>query len=365
MPKAKELIFDGELLREIAPIPGISGDEGPIRERVMKEFKKCENVDNVKVDGMGNVMAYINVGKDKDTILISAHMDTPGMRVTKIHDGTIDGSQEGSLIFQDIGLARDQLGSTRVRIHTAKGDVPGIICTHGVHIREEDEEEYNLYKMVIDPGTDSYNEVRRMGVDIGDGVSYDSAIEPIGASRLSGAFLDNRIGVTNIITLAQKLNKKKLNVNVVLACTVHEESDLSGIKCLVNNVNPAAVIVMDTTTAMQHDVDTDMSLAKLNGGTTLEMGTYVNKKLLALSIATAKKYGIKHQREVFVDIYETGCTESYAARWYGSGVPAITLSYPVRYLHSSVETVDMRDVSDTLTLVKYMLYNIKSGEKYI
>jgi len=226
MGKGKELCFDGELLREIALIPGVSGSEGPVRDRVKKEFKSCENIDKIKVDGMGNIMGYINVGKDKDTILISAHMDTPGMRVTKIHDGTVASSQEGSLVFQDIGLARDQLGSTRVRIHTAKGDVAGVICTHGVHIRNYGEEEYNLEKMIIDPGSDKYPEVRRMGIEIGDSVSYDGKIEPIGVSRLIGPFLDNRIGVTNIITLAQKLDKKKLKTNVVLACTVHEESDL-------------------------------------------------------------------------------------------------------------------------------------------
>ncbi len=66
------------------------------------------------------------------------------MRVTKIHDSAVAGVQEGSLVFEDIGLARDQLGSIKVRIHTANGTVPGLICTQGVHIRLEDSVEYDL-----------------------------------------------------------------------------------------------------------------------------------------------------------------------------------------------------------------------------
>ena len=363
MPKAKELPFDGELLRDIALIPGVSGDEGQIRDRVKKEFEKCKIIDEIKVDGMGNIMGYINKDKNKDTILVSAHLDTVGMRVTKIHDSAIAGVQEGSLVFEDIGLARDQLGSIKVRIHTAQGNVPAVICTQGVHIRFEDNVEYDLDAMVIDTGATSYNEVRKMGVDVGDSISFDGEVEPMGTTRLVGPFLDNRIGVANIITLAQNLDKKKLKTNLILAGTVHEESELSGIKCLANNVKPNAAIVMDTTTAMQHDADIEMGLAVLDKGVAIEMGTFANKKLIKMAIDLAKKYGIKHQKEVIVDVYTVN--ESYAARWQGFGIPTLSLSYPVRYLHSSVEMVDMRDVSDTLTLVKYVLYNITSGMKYL
>lgn len=363
------LQFDKKLFEEIYNIPGVSGDEEYIRNKVYSLLKACKNIGEVKVDGIGNVLGHINKGKDLPTVLVSAHMDTVGMRITKVQDEKIEGALTGSIFFQCIGLARDHLCGTKVRIHTKNGDVLGAICNKGVHLRDvevvPDPLELSLNRMIVDIGLCGKRKVKEMGIEEGNSMSFEAEYTILGEDdMISGPFIDNRSGVANVITLARKLDKSKLNVNVVLAFTVHEESDLSGVKCLVNNLKPACAIVMDTTPAFQHDLDAEIGALEVGKGAAIEIGTYANKKLIEIAEAVATKYKIDYQRDVIVDEYTTGITESWPTRWYGNGTPAISIGWPVRYLHTAVETAHIPDISKALTIVKQMLYTINKDTKY-
>jgi tetrahedral aminopeptidase len=73
-----------KLLKEICEVAGAPGFEQRIREMVIKEVSPL--VDNVSIDNMGNVTAFVK-GKDSSKkIMIAAHMDEIGFIITHIDD---------------------------------------------------------------------------------------------------------------------------------------------------------------------------------------------------------------------------------------------------------------------------------------
>lgn len=360
-------VFSMDVLRELTSVPGISGDEKGIRDKIKEHLAKLKNINRVEVDNVGNLFAFMDNGA-KDTVMINAHMDTPGMRVTRILDGRPDSEVCGKLLFQDIGLSRSQMTNTRVRVHGTHGDIPGIIASKGVHLAGHEEyisgEEQNLNRMVIDIGARAYKEVEKMGIEIGTPVTFDMPLTLMNGRYVTGPFLDNRIGVSILLAIAKELVKKELDINIIFSFSTKEESDLSGIESILHCKKPASIIVIDTTTADQYDLDPHMITPDIDNGCAVEIGTFANKKLFELVKEISKKHKeINWQTDIVVDPYTTGCTESWPAGKYN--VPAITLSVPTKYLHTEVEMLSIADVIDTMNLTRELLYKIKSGMKYI
>lgn len=63
-------------LRDLVAIPGESSHEGPVIERIRQEMERV-GFDEVRIDGMGNVLGRI--GSGKHVIMMDAHTDTVGV----------------------------------------------------------------------------------------------------------------------------------------------------------------------------------------------------------------------------------------------------------------------------------------------
>ena len=61
----------------------------------------------------------------------------------------------------------------------------------------------------------------------------------------------------------------------------------------------------------------------------------------------AQKRKIKHQMEIL----PRGGTDSGAIQRIRAGVPVITLSLPTRYLHTSIELADKKDIKAVIDLL--------------
>ncbi len=107
------MAVDFQLLKEICTLPGASGFETKIRERVIQEVKPL--VDQLTVDNMGNVHAVKRGTKDKK-VMVASHMDEIGFIVTHIDD-------KGFVRFHTLGgFDPKTLTAQRVIIH-GKQDV--------------------------------------------------------------------------------------------------------------------------------------------------------------------------------------------------------------------------------------------------
>ncbi|MBM7647485.1 hypothetical protein JOC78_000406 [Bacillus ectoiniformans] len=103
------------LLEELLSIPGASGDEGEVREFVMKQLTPY--VDHMTIDPNGNILAEkIYRSGQGPVILLNAHLDTveeivPGRLIKK--DGSVWSSSEGI-------LGADDRAGVAVLLHTAR-----------------------------------------------------------------------------------------------------------------------------------------------------------------------------------------------------------------------------------------------------
>ena len=69
---------------------------------------------------------------------------------------------------------------------------------------------------------------------------------------------------------------------------------------------------------------------------------------LSKLVDTAKKAGLPYQMEVMSG--RTG-TDADVIAVSESGIPACTVSVPIKYMHTPVEAVNMSDIEDTAALI--------------
>ena len=113
-----------KLLSKICEESGAPGHEQKIREIVLKEVSPL--VDDVRIDNMGNVIAFKN-GKEEKKVMIAAHMDEIGFIVTHIDDN-------GFVYFHTLGgFDPKTLTAQRVIIH-GKKDVLGVMGSKPIHL---------------------------------------------------------------------------------------------------------------------------------------------------------------------------------------------------------------------------------------
>ena len=104
-----------------------------------------------------------------------------------------------------------------------------------------------MRELYIDLGFDSADEVRALGIQVGDAIAYEAPMRRLAnPNRLSGKALDNRIACALIVELAERLASASLGCTLHLVVTVQEEVGLRGAKMVTHRLNPTAAIIVDT-----------------------------------------------------------------------------------------------------------------------
>jgi len=102
----------------------------------------------------------------------------------------------------------------------------------------------------------------------------------------------------------------------------------------------------------------DISCGK---GPSLTYGPAVHNKLLDLIISTAEKSKISFQREA---VSRATGTDTDAFAYSTGGVPSALISLPLRYMHTTVESVHKDDVDSVIRLILATLKNIKANHDF-
>jgi putative aminopeptidase FrvX len=191
-----------------------------------------------------------------------------------------------------------------------------------------------------------------MGIHPGCVVTYEDEFMILNDRYFVGRALDNRIGGFMIAEVARllKTNKKKLDFGLYIANCVQEEVGLRGAQMLVHTLQPDVAIVTDVC----HDTSTPMIQKTLEGdivcgkGPMLTYGPAVHYKLLDLIVEMAERRKIPFQREAASRATGTN-TDAYA--YANGGVPSALISLPLRYMHTTVEMVQIEDVENLISLM--------------
>lgn len=311
------------------------------------------------VDSYGTAVAVINPKADYK-VVIEAHADEISWFVHYI-------TKDGFVYLRRNGGSDHQIApSKRVNIHTSKGIVKAIFGWPAIHTREPGKEESpSLKNIFLDLGCNSEKEVEALGVHVGCVVTYEDEFIHLNNRYFTGRALDNRIGGFMIAEVARLLKetKTKLPFGLYITNSVQEEVGLRGAEMIAHTIKPNCAIITDVT----HDTQTPMMNKVAHGdiacgkGPSLTYGPAVHNKLLQLIIDTAVKNKIPFQREVASR--STG-TDTDAFAYSLGGVPSALISLPLRYMHTTVESVHRDDVENVIRLIIASLGNIRKNHDF-
>ena len=204
-----------------------------------------------------------------------------------------------------------------------------------------------------------------MGIHVGCVVTFEDELIELNKNYFTGRALDNRMGGFMIAEVVKRLsqNNKKLDFGLYVVNSVQEEIGLRGAQMIAERISPDVAIVTDVT----HDTNSPMYDKKKSGdikaglGPALTFGPAVQNNLLNLLIETAKKNKIKHQ--LMAASRFTG-TDTDAFAYSNEGVASALISLPLKYMHTTVETVHKDDVESCINLIYESVLSINNGQDF-
>lgn len=316
-------------------------------------------VDNDFSDTYGTAVGVINPEKTYK-VVIEAHADEISWFVNYIN-------KEGYIYVIRNGGSDHQIApSKRVNIHTTKGVVKGVFGWPAIHVRDKEKEPApSLENLFIDIGCESKEEVEKMGVHVGNVVTFDDEMMDLNKKFIVGRALDNRIGGFMIAEVAKKIKqqKKKLPFGLYIVNSVQEEIGLRGAQMIAEKIKPDAAIITDVC----HDTGSPMynkiksGDQKAGKGPVLTYGPAVHNNLLNMIIKVAEKKKIPFQRAAASRTTGTD-TDSFA--YSNEGVASALISLPLKYMHTTVETVNRDDIENVINLMYEFLVQLKSGHDF-
>jgi putative aminopeptidase FrvX len=316
-------------------------------------------IDEYFVDTYGTAVGVINP-KAEYKVVIEAHADEISWFVHYI-------TKDGFIYLCRNGGSDHQIApSKRVNIHTEKGIVKAVFGWPAIHVREPAREETPTLKNIfLDLGCKTDKEVEALGVHVGCVITYEDELMELNNRYYTGRALDNRIGGFMIAEVARLLKEKKdkLPFGLYIVNSVQEEVGLNGATMISRRIKPNVAIVTDvchdTQTPMMNKISSgDISCGK---GPVLSYAPAVQNNLLKLIIGSAQKNKIAFQR--LAAARSTG-TDTDAFAFSTDGIASALISLPLRYMHTTVESVDKNDVESVIKLIYASIKEIKNKQDF-
>lgn len=334
-----------KLINELSDLRGVSGFEYLITDKIKEKFEPY--ADEVYIDNLGSVVAHKkSTQANSPKIMIEAHCDEIGLMVKSITD-------EGFITFTNIGGIDSRiLPSLEVVVH-GKEDVCGVIGIKPDFLQEEDKTA-KLKDMAIDTGLE-LEKVKEL-ISVGDSITIAQSVGKLGHRQWSGKSLDDRASVAALITVMKELSETELFADIFAVATVQEEVGCRGAKTSAFSINPDIAIAVDVTHGITPDNSEDAF--KTGSGAIISVGPNLHPKLTQKLISICEKNNIPYDIEVSGGDTGTDAWEIQVAR---NGIPTALLSIPLKYMHTSVETLDISDVKTIAKLI-YEFINDTKGD---
>jgi putative aminopeptidase FrvX len=254
----------------------------------------------------------------------------------------------------------------RVNIWTDNGPVKAVFGYPAIHVREIEKDQAPKVKDIfLDCGATTKAQVLEMGINVGNVATFDDGLIELGTDYLTGRALDNRIGGYMIAEVLRKLKEggHTLPFGLYIINSVQEEIGLRGAEMIANRIKPNVAIITDVT----HDTYSPMYKKleqgdqKCGSGPVLTFGPAVQNNLLKLIFTAAQENNIAVQRAVASRF--TG-TDTDAFAYSSGGIASALISLPLKYMHTTVETVHKGDVQAVIDLIFNSVLKIENGQDF-
>ncbi len=347
---------NSDLLRRLVEASGISGNETAAARVAMKEFEPF--ADRVELHRNGSVVAVRRAtakprGKPVPRLLLDAHLDEIGLIVTKIEDN-------GCLRIASVGGYDVRvLPSQEVVVHGRRA-LPGVIGSKPPHlVTAEDRSRVEpLDELFVDVGR-ALPAVRRL-IKIGDFITAAPSFATMRNSAYACKAMDDRTGVLALLLVLEGLQGRDLEWDVYCVAASQEEFSGLGATTCAFRIAPTAAVAIDVTQGQAPGLSEDETFP-MGKGPCIALGPNIHDEMYSRLCAAAKAEEIPYQIEAVPGV--TG-TDAGPIQVCQAGIPTGLLSIPLRYMHTTVETVFMQDVERTARLLVRFATDLKGADKF-
>ena len=323
-----------DLLAPLTEAKGISGDEGAVREAICRLLP--ENL-TWKTDALGNLIVH-KPGKTRELLLLSAHMDEPGLLVETADD-------KGGIRFTPAGEIDGRvLAGRQVWVQGKDREIPGVIGVKPVHVisAKERESAVDADDLFIDIGCKTKEEALKL-VTPGDSVVFSGGVSPFGDGLVRGRALESRTGCALLLELLR--SEEEFPCDIAAVFTAQKRTGSAGMKTAAFALQPKAAIVLEASpSAFGAD---SPALAKGTVLTLKEKRGFYDREYYRMALETAKKLELPVQQK-------TGsfdASDAAAAQLSGGGCRTLELGIPTRNAGTPCCIQALSDLDNTYALL--------------
>lgn len=321
-----------DTVKKLCALTGVSGWEDDVRDYILEQAIPL--ADETATDPLGNLYVFKKGAVTPEApVMICAHMDEVGVIVTGIEES-------GVLRFAFVGGVdrRVVLGK---RVYIGPEGIPGVIGLKAIHLTDSKERESvpKLESLYIDIGAESGEEAKKL-VKLGWRGAFDPTIYEFGSGYIKAKALDDRVGCAAML----KVLEQDLPVDTWFVFTTQEEVGSRGADVAAARLRPGFGIVLEGTTAADlGGVEKGQGVCYLGEGVVIpfmDNGTIYNHEIWELVTGVAEKNGILWQTKERI----AGGTDACKVQRAGIGAKVITMSAPLRNIHSPASVGKISDL---------------------
>ena len=335
-------------LKEMITASGLSGYEGPICEIIADTWQPL--TDELTLSRIGSLHGLRRGSGEhpRPSILLATHMDAIGMIVVGIESGFLRVGEIG-------GIDHRVLPGQLVTVH-GRRDLPGVVVQPPGFLlpSEAGAGPVPLANLYVDIGLLA-REVGRQ-VRIGDLISFATQPIELDKTTLAGHSLDNRASIAALTHCLKLLDSRKHIWDVWAVATVQEEETMGGALTSAFGLDPQLAVAVDVTFAKGPGTPEEESYP-LGETITLGWGPNIHPGLYRAFEGVAKKLEIPYKLEPLPRHSSTDAMGLQIAR---TGIPTMVISIPLRYMHTPVEIISMKDIKRTGRLMAEFITELEA-----
>lgn len=334
-----------KVLAQSAALLGPSGQEMQVADYFARQFRPF--VDEVTVDAMFNVIAHKKGTGPR--VMLCAHMDEIGMMVTGIEE-------DGAIRLGNVGGVDPRiLPASRVWVH-GKEKLFGTVGALPPHLltAEERQKNYTADNLFVDVGLPG-DKVKEL-VHIGDLVTFNVPFTELMNGQVASKTMDDRACVSILLLAAERLTRLHCDADVYFVGSTQEEVGSRGAMTAAFAIAPDLAVALDVDHATIPGSKPDTTVD--GDCLCVSVGPYLQPKLVDRLMACAKEHHVKLQTAVSARYTYTDADDVGLSR---AGVPTVLLSLPLKYMHTSVETIDLQAMQEGGRLIAHFLSELDAG----
>ncbi len=332
-------------LKQLLSLPGLSAYEAPVGDVIAEAWRPL--LDELHTSKLGSLHGLRRgtgaalPGQQRRRILLSAHMDAIGLLATRLAGGLVH--------FTNIGGVDPRILPGQPVIIYGRQELAGIIVQPADRLLppSQSEKPVATEHLLVDTGLPA-EEVARL-VRPGDPIAFAQPPLELAGETLAGHTLDDRVSVAALTLCLDELRHSAAAWDVWAVATVMEETVLGGAATSPFEIRPDIAIAVDTTWAKGPGAgESDFRTFPLGEGPVLGWGPSTHPAIFAAMQDLAKQLDIPTAVELMPD---HSSTDADAMQVVAEGIPTLVINIPIRYMHTPVELVALKDIRRTAHLL--------------